>query len=108
VVKQRLTHHLLSNHLLNSFQFAYIAHHSTEFTLLYVHYHIIKAMAQQKITALCLLDFSAAFSDLIVFLTLLLMQSLLTYLKIVWIDSGLIKNLNLIGLLTLPELEVEV
>jgi len=44
----------------------------------------------------------------IVFLTLLLMQSLLTYLKIVWIDSGLIKNLNLIGMLTLPELEVEV
>jgi len=44
----------------------------------------------------------------IVFLTVLLMQSLLTYLKIVWIDSGLIKNFNLIGMLTLPELEVEV
>jgi len=44
----------------------------------------------------------------IVFLTLLLMQSLLTYLKIDWIDSGLIKKLNLIGMLTLPELEVEV
>jgi len=43
----------------------------------------------------------------IVFLTLLLMQSLLTYLKIDWI-SGLIKKLNLIGILTLPELEVEV
>jgi len=44
----------------------------------------------------------------IVFLTILLMQSLLTYLKIDWIDSGLIKKLNLIGMLTLPELEVEV
>jgi len=44
----------------------------------------------------------------IVFLTLLLMHSLLTYFKIVWIDAGLIKNLNLIGMLTLPELEVEV
>jgi len=44
----------------------------------------------------------------IVFLTLLLMQSLLTYLKIVWIDSGLIRNLNLIGMLTLLELKAEV
>jgi len=44
----------------------------------------------------------------IVFVTLLLMQSLLTNLKIVLIDSGLIKNLNLIGMLTLPELEIEV
>jgi len=32
----------------------------------------------------------------------------MTYFKIVWIDSGLIRNLNLIGLLTLPELEAEV
>jgi len=32
----------------------------------------------------------------IVFLTLLLMQSLLTYLTIDWKDSGLIKKLNLI------------
>ena len=30
VVKQRLTHHLSSNHLLNSFQSAYTTHHSTE------------------------------------------------------------------------------
>jgi len=44
----------------------------------------------------------------IVFLTLLLMQSLLTCLKIVWIDSGLIRNLNLIGRMTLLELEAEV
>ena len=44
----------------------------------------------------------------IVFLTLLLMQSVLTYPRIVWIDSGLIKNLNLIGLLTSPESEIEV
>jgi len=44
----------------------------------------------------------------IVFLTLLFMQSLLTYLKIDWVDSGLIRKLNLIGMLTLPELEAEV
>jgi len=33
MVKQRLTHHLSSNHLLNSFQPAYTADHSTESTL---------------------------------------------------------------------------
>ena len=64
VVKQRLTHHLSSNHLLNSFQSAYTPHHSTESTLLSVHDHIIKAMAQQQITALCLLDLSAAFDTI--------------------------------------------
>ena len=56
VVKQRLTHHLSSNGLLNSFQSAYTKHHSTESTLLAVHDHLIKAMGQQKVTALCLLD----------------------------------------------------
>jgi len=40
------------------------AHHSTESTFLSVHDHIIKAMAQQKITALCLLDLSAAFDTI--------------------------------------------
>ena len=64
VVKQRLTHHLSSNALLNSFQSAYTKHHSTESTLLSVHDHIIKAMAQQKVTALCLLDLSAAFDTI--------------------------------------------
>jgi len=59
-----LAHHLSSNHLLNSFQSAYTAHHFTESTLLSVHDHIIKAMAQQKITALCLLDLSAAFNTI--------------------------------------------
>jgi len=63
-VKQRLTHHLSSNHLLNCFQSAYTAHHSAESTLLSVQDHIIKAMAQQKITALCLLVLSAAFDTI--------------------------------------------
>jgi len=57
MVKQCLTHHLT---LLKYFQSAYTAHHSTEATLLSVHGHIIKAIAQQKITVLCLLDLSAA------------------------------------------------
>ena len=63
-VKLRLTHHLSSNDLLNSFQSAYTKYHSTESTLLSVYDHIIKAMSQQKITALCLLDLSAAFDTI--------------------------------------------
>ena len=63
-MKQRLTHHLSSNSLLNSFQSAYTKHHSTESTLLSVHDHIIKAMSQQKNTALSLLDLSAAFDTI--------------------------------------------
>ena len=64
VVKIRLTHHLSSNGLLNSFQSAYTKCHSTESTLLAVNDHIINAMSQQKITALCLLDLSAAFDTI--------------------------------------------
>ena len=45
---------------------AYTKHHSTESTLLSVHDHnfIIKAMSQQKITALCLLNLSSAFDTI--------------------------------------------
>jgi len=43
VVKLRLVDNLSTNNPLNSFQSAYIKHHSTETTLLSVHYHIIKA-----------------------------------------------------------------
>jgi len=60
VVKNRLTAHLSANNLLN-YQSAYTKHHSTESTLLAVHDHIIKSMSEQKVTALCLLDLSAAF-----------------------------------------------
>ena len=56
VVKLRLTEYLSSNNLLNSFQSAYIKHHSTETTLLSVHDHIIKAMGRQQVTCLTLLD----------------------------------------------------
>jgi len=64
VVKQRLTHHLSSNGLLNSFQSACTKHHSTLFALISVHDHIIKAMSQQIITALCLLDLYATFDTI--------------------------------------------
>jgi exonuclease III len=64
IVKNRLTHHLSSNTLLNSFQSAYAKFHSTETTLLAVHDHIINSISQQKVTALCLLDLSAAFDTI--------------------------------------------
>ena len=64
VVKSRLTEYLSDNNLLNSHQSAYIKSHSTESALLSVHDHIIKAMSLQKVTALTLLDLSAAFDTI--------------------------------------------
>ena len=64
IVKNRLTNYLSENNLLNSFQSAYTKFHSTETTLLYVHDYIIKSIAQQQITGLCLLDLSAAFDTI--------------------------------------------
>ena len=49
---------------MNSFQSAYTKFNSTETTLLAVHDHIIKAMSQQQVTGLCLLDLSAAFDTI--------------------------------------------
>ena len=64
VVKARLTDHLSTNSLFNSHQSAYSKYHSTETTLLSVHDHLIKSISTQKITALCLLDLSAAFDTI--------------------------------------------
>jgi len=64
VVKLRLADYLSTNNLLNSFQSAYIKHHSTETALLSVHEHIIKAMSHQQVTCLTLLDLSAAFDTI--------------------------------------------
>ena len=64
VVKNRLTDFLSANNLLNSFQSAYTKFHSTETTLLAVHDHIIRAISQQQVTCLCLLDLSAAFDTI--------------------------------------------
>jgi hypothetical protein len=64
IVKVRLVDHLSTNNLINSFQSAYIKHHSTETTLLSVHDHIIKAISHQQITCLTLLDLSAAFDTI--------------------------------------------
>jgi len=64
VVKNRLTSHLSTNNLLNSYQSAYTKHYSTESTLLAVHDHILKFMSEQKVTALCLFNLSAAFDTI--------------------------------------------
>jgi len=64
VVKLRLVDYLSTNNLLNSFQSAYIKHHSTETTLLSDHDHIIKAMSHQQVTCLTLLDLSASFDTI--------------------------------------------
>jgi len=60
-VKSRLADYLSTNNLLNSFQSAYIEHHSTETALLSVYDHIIKAMSHQKVICLTLLDLPDAF-----------------------------------------------
>jgi len=64
VVKFRLTEHLTSNNLLNPHQSAYIQHHSTETALFYIHDHLINAIGSQKLSRLCLLNFSAAFDTI--------------------------------------------
>jgi exonuclease III len=64
VVKLRLVDYLSNNNLLNSFQSAYIKHHSTETALLSVHDHIIRAISHQQVTCLTLLDLSAAFDTI--------------------------------------------
>lgn len=64
VVKTRLLSHLSKNGLLNSYQSAYTKFHSTETTLLSVHDEIVKSISKRQITALCLLDLSAAFDTI--------------------------------------------
>ena len=64
VVKDRITDHLASNSMFNSFQSAYTKFHSTETTLLALHDDLINAMDKQKVTCLTLLDLSAAFDTI--------------------------------------------
>src|SRR5688572_23887725 len=57
----RMQTHLSSNSLISPFQSAYRRFHSTESALLAVHNDIICSMDGGKVTALVLLDLSAAF-----------------------------------------------
>ena len=61
VVASRLLDHMVENELLQSFQSAYRAGHSTETALLRVHRDIVNAVDQKKGVFLVLLDLSAVF-----------------------------------------------
>ena len=72
LVKNRLTEYLNQYNLTNSFQSAYNKFNSTETTLLThgrpwltPHDYIIRAISQQQVTDLCLLDLSATFNTIL-------------------------------------------
>ena len=64
IVANRLQAHIKKNHLSNPLQLAYRKHHSTESALLKVHIDIIISMDKGEVTALTLLDLSAAFDTI--------------------------------------------
>ena len=61
IVANRPHAHIQNNHLSNPLQSAYRKHNSTESALLKVHNDIIISMDKGKVTALTLLDLTAAF-----------------------------------------------
>ena len=61
VVANRLHEHIYSHHLSNDLQSAYKRFHSTKTALLKIHNDIVDNMDNGKVTALTLLDLSAAF-----------------------------------------------
>ena len=61
VVASRMNSHLSTNSLFLPFQSAYRSFHSTESTLLKIHNDIISSIDNGEVTALILLDLSAAF-----------------------------------------------
>ena len=64
IVAYRLQAHIKNNYLCNPLQSAYRKHHSTESALLKVHIDIIISMDKGEVTALTLLDLSAAFDNI--------------------------------------------
>jgi hypothetical protein len=60
----RLTNHLTTHSLLNSFQSAYTKHHSTETVLLSLFDSLIDAIGSKQVSSLCLLDLSATFDTI--------------------------------------------
>ena len=61
VVASRLNHHLMVNNLQEPFQSAYRVNHSTETAMLRVQNDIIRALGDNKVVLLVLIDLSAAF-----------------------------------------------
>ena len=64
VVAVQLQTHLDEAGLMTAFQSAYRKHHSTESALLHIHNDILLNMAKGSVTALTLLDLSAAFNTI--------------------------------------------
>ena len=64
VVASRLYSHLNSSHTSNDYQSAYRKFHSTETALLKIHNDILSSMDDGRVTALTLLDLSAAFDTI--------------------------------------------
>ena len=60
----RLNSHINSSHILNDYQSACRKFHSTETTLLKIHNDILSSMDDGRVTALTLLDLSAAFDTI--------------------------------------------
>ena len=64
VVASRLNSHINSSHTSNDYQSAYRKFHSTETALLKIHNDILSSMDDGRVTALTLLDLSAAFDTI--------------------------------------------
>ena len=64
VVASRLHSHINDSHTSNDYQSAYRKLHSTETVLLKIHNDILSSMDDSRVTALTLLDFSAAFDTI--------------------------------------------
>ena len=64
IVANRLQAHIKNDHLSKPLQSAYRKHHSSESSLLKVHNDIIICMDKGEVTALTLLDLSAAFDTI--------------------------------------------
>ena len=64
VVASRLNSHINSSHTSNDYQSAYRKFHSTETALLKIHNDILSSMDEGRVTALTLLDLSAAFDTI--------------------------------------------
>ena len=64
VVASRLNSHINSSHTSNDYQSAYRKFHSTETALLKIHNEILSSMDYGRVTALTVLDLSAAFDTI--------------------------------------------
>ena len=64
LVASRLNSHINSSHISNDYQSAYRKFHSTETALLKIHNDILSSMDDGRVTALTLLDLSAAFDTI--------------------------------------------